>query len=213
MFNRSDIPSDCTILCSRVDDARRENDHALRNLPGYLVEYPAIDENSGNEVAAKAALRKTHLPEVLRLKVGAKLIPLANVDIQNGWVNGTICTLKTATESTLILGSTHTTNILQLTKMERSIEYTSFSRTQFPVDLAWSFTIHKVQSLTLSKVAIDIEEMFAPGQLYVALSRVKRLQDLYILNNPYQNTISNCVHNRDTIVFLQRIANFFNTTT
>ena len=57
----------------------------------------------------------------------------------------------------------------------------SCSRTQFPLTLGWALTIHKCQGLTLSKVWIDTERAtFASEMLYVALSRVKRLQDLII---------------------------------
>ena len=56
-------------------------------------------------------------------------------------------------------------------------------RKQFPLILSWAATIHKVQGLTLQHVVIDIgPEIFTPGMSYVALSRVKNLQGLAILN-------------------------------
>ena len=58
-------------------------------------------------------------------------------------------------------------------------------RTQFPLTLACSCTIHKVQSLTLSKVLFSFElfnqRQFNYGQVYVALSRVKSLEQLFIV--------------------------------
>lgn len=78
--------------------------------------------------------------------------------------------------------------------------------TQYPVKLAYAFTIHKSQGQTYEKVVVDLNShIFAPGQLYVALSRAKSLQGLY-LTKPiaYSDIISD-----DTIfTFLNNIRNY-----
>lgn len=58
------------------------------------------------------------------------------------------------------------------------------ARLQFPLCLAWALTIHKAQGMTIrTGVALpDICQSFAPGQLYVALSRVCRLADIYFVD-------------------------------
>lgn len=74
---------------------------------------------------------------------------------------------------------------------------------QFPIKLAYAFTIHKAQGQTYNQVIIDLKShIFAPGQLYVALSRARSLQDLY-LTKPI--TYSDIISDDEIFAFLNKL--------
>jgi hypothetical protein len=53
----------------------------------------------------------------------------------------------------------------------------------YPIKLAWAITVHKSQGLSFDKAIIDVADAFAPGQVYVALSRLRDIKGL-ILTSP-----------------------------
>ena len=64
-------------------------------------------------------------------------------------------------------------------------------RSQFPITLAWAMTIHKVQGVTLDRAIISIgAEIFEPGMAYVALSRVKKLENVHLID--FDETVLAC---------------------
>ncbi len=72
---------------------------------------------------------------------------------------------------------------------------------QYPIKLAWAITVHKSQGLTFTKAIIDVGNAFAPGQVYVALSRLRSLDGLILRTRIDPSVVSS---DRDVVAFTNR---------
>lgn len=157
------------------------------------------------EIEGRFAVEEDRLPSPLNLelKVGAQVMFTKNDGLRQ-WVNGTLGKIvdlsDTVIKVELISENTGSiVNVLQEEWESYRYEYNAQKDrivpvivgkyTQFPLMLAWAVTIHKSQGKTLEKVNVDLGTgAFAPGQVYVALSRCRSLQDVSLARpiNPYE---------------------------
>ena len=178
-----------TLTCTnRIAD--QINDIHLKKLPGDPKTFVG-------EVSGKFALEDEKLPSPinLSLKVGAQVMFTKNDD-QKRWVNGTLGKVVDLNDSIRVeIQDKYRTNVYDVQKVKWEAfkyEYDDYqdrivpSRTgeyiQYPLMLAWAVTIHKSQGKTLEKVRVDLGEgAFDFGQVYVALSRCRSLEDIHLV--------------------------------
>lgn len=122
-----------------------------------------------------------YMPE-LELAVGAQVMLLSNLNHEAGLVNGSRGVVVGFDEDNLPLVQFNKGTPIPIAHSKWECEdLEGVSRKQIPLKLAYAITIHKAQGATLDCALIDIgTNTFEYGQAYVALSRVKNLQSLYI---------------------------------
>jgi len=122
---------------------------------------------------------------VLRLKKGAAVMSTVNLDMDNGICNGAQGVIIDIIESTPynIPVVRFSNGIIKKMSLHywQSEEFPTIAIGQIPLCLAWALTIHKIQGATLEMAEMDIgQSIFEYGQTYVALSRIKSLDGLYL---------------------------------
>jgi ATP-dependent DNA helicase PIF1 len=119
----------------------------------------------------------------LTLAVGAQVMLLVNLDQDAGLVNGSrgVVTGFSPGGLPLVKFRNQTTSILIERKPWWLPDHDGIGRAQIPLKVAYAITIHKSQGATLDSALVDIgSSTFEFGQAYVALSRVKSLEGLYV---------------------------------
>lgn len=119
----------------------------------------------------------------LQLKRGAAVMCTVNLDMERGICNGSqgIVTNFVGSDNRPEVKFSNGITIVIGPHSWQSSEYPTIAISQYPLQLAWALTIHKIQGATLAMAQIDIGNgIFEYGQTYVALSRIQSLDGLYL---------------------------------
>ena len=211
--NYSDATEDYSVILSAYRKrADLMNERKLAELDGE--EFCYMGQKDG-----KFNTKDFIVPEQLKLKVGAQVMFCRN--ISHNCINGTIAKVSNLSEDTITvkLENGAEVNVAQTVweslervynretkKMESQVVGTF---TQYPLKLAWAITIHKSQGMTFDRMHFDLTRgTFAPGQAYVAISRMRSLEGLtlsrpllpsHIIQNPEIRAFANSYNNTEMI--------------
>lgn len=173
-------------LTTHNSSADSYNENQLRKLPSNPVRYRAQIKGTFPELAYPTA-------EALVIKPGAQVMFVKNDTAAREYYNGLIGHVVRADDHSATIRVPGRQTPIEVTPqvwenskykvneqtntIETEVQGTF---TQMPLRLAWAITIHKSQGLTFDRVIIDAGASFAPGQVYVALSRCRTLEGLVL---------------------------------
>ncbi|RTY85213.1 helicase [Flavobacterium sp. LS1P28] len=185
-------------LTTHNNKADTMNAQALQDLEGKLVVYkPEITGDFPDKIFP--------VEQQLQLKVGAQIMFVKNdLSFDKHYFNGKMGVIKSLSSKEILVHFPEENKTIEVERYEwQNIRYKVDETTKeideevlgtfvhYPIKLAWAITVHKSQGLTFDKAALDVSQVFLPGQAYVALSRLRSLEGLILLSPLRMNGISN----------------------
>ncbi|WP_094162747.1 helix-turn-helix domain-containing protein [Flavobacterium psychrophilum] len=174
------------------------NAKALDDLEGKQYQYKP-------EITGDFPEKIYPIDQHLQLKIGAQVMFVKNdLSLEKRYFNGKMGIIKSLSEAEILVHFPDEDVTIEVEKYEwQNIRYSVNNLTKeieeetlgtfvhYPIKLAWAITVHKSQGLTFDKSALDVSQVFQPGQAYVALSRLRSLEGLVLLSPLQMNGISN----------------------
>lgn len=176
-------------LTTHNSKADKINSEALEQIKEKSFEYQA--DIIGDFPEFLYPIEKT-----LHLKKGAQIMFIKNdLSSEKRFFNGKLGTIVSLSQEEIVVELADDGTRIEVEKYEwQNIRYYSDNQTNeikeevlgtfthYPIRTAWAITVHKSQGLTFDRAILDIGSVFAPGQAYVALSRLRSLDGLVLLS-------------------------------
>jgi len=174
-----------TKLCCTNKEADDENKQKLDEILTDSIPYKWIQSGDQVELDELKKDCRNKVVENLELKIGAQVIFVKN-NLRLGYYNGTtgkVINFDNNGYPIIKLNNGKILNGIQQDDFFREDEHGNRLATikQIPLKLAWAITIHKSQGMTLDMATVVLTKAFTSGQGYVALSRVRSINDISLI--------------------------------
>lgn len=160
------------------------NHDELEKIKNPEQVFEACD--SGDQRFIEQLKKHCLAPTRLTLKIGAQVMLLKNLDPMNGLGNGSVGVVigfSKFSREPQVKFANGMVRTLDRAKWEvKNCGTTLATRQQIPLRLAWAITVHKSQGMTLDKIEVHLKRAFEDGQAYVAMSRARTIEGLFIKN-------------------------------
>jgi ATP-dependent DNA helicase PIF1 len=187
------LPNDLIHLVSSNKKAQYINTINLEKLPHDDVYFEASYTTKGNATTIDILLKELQNQfkqkgiDTIRLRKNCRVILIKNLEVSNGLVNGSVGTVLEIFQGhngiqpgIRIKFDNGITQTISPVDWELELDNSKVTCSQLPLMLAYSITIHRSQSLSLDSAILDLADCFCDHQVYVALSRIRTLNGLYL---------------------------------
>ena len=180
-----ELPANPLLMYCRTNEVDEMNEEKMEDIPHPTVAYASHDEG----VLSCAARVESSAPRLLKLKKSARVMLTRNLHQDIGLHNGSLGVAEELNGETVKVrfDNGQTVDIHQVpyevrddTVNKHGDPAVIFSRTQFPLKVAFAVSVHKAQGATVDSLVVDLTNAFCPGQAYVALSRVREIEHAYV---------------------------------